>query len=503
MRHEEQPIPLPPEGAGGGSVQPDTPHPNPSRGEGNTQSTPLPAGGSEGESVFSRYQSWLLAAILVFTLLRGIAWVFIIIPLDAPDEPSHLMTVVQVRTYHTIPVAHLLSPNAVSADSTPRPQWLLDYFSQPPRNFTRFRALPYEATQPPLYYLLCAALTLPLPDDPLTLLYACRLISVLLGTLTVFVAAKAAATLAPNDPGFTLGVPLALTLWPQFAFQTATVTNDVAINLVGAIIAWAWAAAMRQPQQRRWSPLLGAITAVGLLTKLTMVSTLPGTALVLLGRARTEPRSAIAWLRQTAVAAVIAAALIGPWVVRNLLTYSEPTGASPMVRVVHGIYLARLGLTNASPFIIVPPLGDAFGRSFASFWAVFGWLTLFLPTPLYIVAAIISGAAMAGAIVWVVRRWRSGVPLPTAQFWTLAAYAVTALAAVLSFVIYILTDDAAYQMRYTFVALVPFTVIGVGGLSHATSSATLNRLIVAAALIGLVTLQVGAWLTIGHPLASR
>ncbi len=479
MRHEQQPTPLSKE-----------------------QQSPPPVGEAGRGSVFSRYQLWLLAAILAFTLLRGIAWVFIITPLDAPDEPSHLMTVVQIRTYHTLPVADLLSPNAVGPDSTPRPQWLLDYFSQPPRHFTRFRALPYEATQPPLYYLLCAALTLPLPDDPLTLLYACRLISVLLGTLTVFVAARAAATLAPNRPTFTLGVPLALTLWPQFAFQSATITNDVAINLVGATIALAWAAALRQPQQRRWPPLLGAITALGLLTKLTMVATLPGTALVLLGRARSGTRPASAWLRQSAVAAVVAAALIGPWVVRNLLTYGEPTGASPMVRVVHGIYLARLGLTDSHPFIIMPPLGEAVGRSFASFWAVFGWLTLFLPTPLYYVAAIISLAAIAGAIAWAVRRWRRGVPLPTMQFWTLAAYAVTAIAAVLSFVIYILTDDAAYQMRYTFVALVPFTVIGVGGLSHATSSPTLNRIIAAAALAGLIALQVTAWLTIGHPLAG-
>jgi Predicted membrane protein (DUF2142) len=453
-------------------------------------------------SLLNRYQQWLLAAMLAFTLLRGTAWAFIIPPLDAPDEPSHLMVVAQMRTYHVLPVAHLLSPNAVSADSTPRPQWLLDYFSQPPRHFTRFRALPYESTQPPLYYLLCAALTLPLPDDPQTLLYACRLISVLLGTLTVFVASRAAATLAPGRPAFNLGVPLALTLWPQFAFQTATVTNDVAINLVGATIAWAWAVAMRQPEQRRWPLLLGAITALGLLTKLTMVSTLPGTALVLLGRARSGPRPVAGWLRETAIAAVVAAALIGPWMVRNLQTYGEPTGASPMVRVVHGIYLTRLGLTT-SPFIIVPPLGDAIWRSFASFWAVFGWLTLFLPTALYIVAAIISLAAVGGAVAWAIRRWRSRESLPAAQFWTLAAYAATALAAIISFITYILTDDAAYQARYTFVALVPFTVIGVGGLLYATRSTNRNRLISAAALVALLALQVAAWLTIGHQLPSQ
>ncbi|PZS00625.1 MAG: hypothetical protein DLM69_06195, partial [Candidatus Chloroheliales bacterium] len=325
-------------------------------------STPVAA--PPASSLLSRYQSWLLAAILAFTLLRGTAWAFIIPPLDAPDEPSHLMVVAQMRDYHILPVAHLLDPSTVSSDSTPRPQWLLDYFVQPPNHFTRFRALPYESTQPPLYYLLCTALTLPLPDDPQTLLYACRLISVLLGTLTVFVAARAAATLAPGRPAFNLGVPLALSLWPQFAFQTATVTNDIAIDLVGATIAWAWAEAMRQPQQRRWPPLLGALTALGLLTKLTMVSTLPGTALVLLGRARSGPRTVAGWLRETAIAAVIGVALIGPWVVRNLQTYGEPTGASPMVQVVHGIYLNRLGLTT-SPLIIVPPLGDAIWRSFA------------------------------------------------------------------------------------------------------------------------------------------
>ncbi len=464
-------------------------------------STTLPA--PPPATRFSRYQGGLLVAILAFTLLRGIAWAFIIAPLNAPDEPSHLLVIAQIRDYHALPVARLLTPSTVSPDSTPRPQWLLDYFVQPPRHFINFRAMPYESTQPPLYYLLCAALTLPLPDDPATLLYACRLISVLLGTLTVLAAARAAATLAPHRPDFALAVPLALTLWPQFAFQTATVTNDVAVNLAGAGIAWAWAAAICQPGQRRWPLLLGAITALGLLSKLTMVVTLPGTVLLLWGRARRQPRVVSHWLGETAVMAVTTLVLLGPWLWRNLQTYGELTGYAHQQAIQRGIYLNRLGLANANPLIVVPPLGDAIGRTFASFWGVFGWLTLFLPTALYLAAAVLSIVAVGGGLAWLIRRWRNHLSLPAAQFWPLNAYAVTALAATASFISYILTTDAAYQARYTFVALVPFTVIGVGGIMHATPALTLNRLLTGAAFVTLLALQVAAWLLVGYQITSR
>src|SRR5687768_16046530 len=112
-------------------------------------------------SWIGRRAPWIVAALVGFALLRGVAWAFLIPPLYAPDEPSHLLAVAQIRTYGTLPIAFLEDPNTVNPRSTPRPQAFLDYLAaphlpgRPDVVYTRFRALPYESTQPPLYYLLC------------------------------------------------------------------------------------------------------------------------------------------------------------------------------------------------------------------------------------------------------------------------------------------------------------------------------------------------------------
>ncbi|HUS13534.1 MAG TPA: hypothetical protein VM536_00770 [Chloroflexia bacterium] len=467
-----------------------------------------------------------VAALVLFALLRGVLWAFLVPPLDAPDEPSHLIAVAQIRTIRGLPVAKLVDPNTLSADSTERPPALLAYLAH--YQYTRFRALSYESTQPPLYYLLCAVLTRPLPDDPATLLYGCRLVSALLGALTVFAAARAAATLAPDRPAFALGVPLALVLWPQVGFQSATVTNDIGLDLAGAALAWAWASALRARDGGRgvrWPLVLGALTGLGLLTKLTVLATLPATGLVLLGRlllargtdAAPGPvrRLARPLLRDALLAGGSAALLVGPWLLRNLAIYGEPTGAAQMFGVIRGIYTTRLGLP-AGTRIIVPPLDQLIWHSFSSFWAVFGWRGVYLPSPLpappsgadglaaflaaplYWVAALVMGLGVAGALAWQARRRTAG-PLPAALRWTLAAYALTAAAALVGYVLYTLTTDASLQGRYTFVALVPFAVIGVGGVLHATRSAQLNRRIAVLSLAGLLVLHLAAWAVIGRP----
>jgi hypothetical protein len=446
----------------------------------------------------ARAAPYVVAALVAFTLVRGLIWAYLVPALDAPDEPSHLIAVAQMRAIHGLPVAIILDPNTVSENSTPRPAALREYLTR--YGYTHFRALPYESTQPPLYYALCAALTAPLPDDPETLLYGCRFVSALLGALTVFAAARAAATLAPEWPAFALGVPLALALWPQFAFQTATVTNDIGLDLGGAALAWAWAAALRAPAAARWPVILGLLTGLGLLTKLTLGAGLAATAVVLLGRAWVAGGRAPAVRRLVVEAAVVgglALALVGPWLWRNLRVYGEPTGAAQMFSVIHSIYTTRLHLPATTRFI-PPPLGDFVWYSFTSFWSVFGWRGVFLPTPLYALAAALTALGVVGSAAWLVRRARGRPPLPAGTGWALAAYAVMALAAVTSYGLYTLTTDASLQGRYTFAALVPFCAIGVGGALRATGRPAVDRALGRLALLGLVILQVAAWTVIAR-----
>jgi len=210
-------------------------------------------------------------------------------------------------------------------------------------------------------------------------------------------------------------------------------------------------------------------------------------------------------------AGLVAALAFVPWAARNLRVYGEPTGSAQMFRVIHGIYTARLHLPDDTR-LIVPPLDQFAWFSFASFWAVFGWRGVYLPTPFtgrgasyfaqavpfYWLAAGLAALGLGGAVAWAWRRLRARAPLPAAQTWTLAAYALTAAVALAGYVVYTLTTDASLQGRYTFVALVPFCVIGVGGVLHATRSPSANRRLALLALAGMAVLQVAAWFVIGE-----
>ncbi|MDQ2808830.1 MAG: hypothetical protein M3Z04_18290, partial [Chloroflexota bacterium] len=105
---------------------------------------------------------------------------------------------------------------------------------------------------------------------------------------------------------------------------------------------------------------------------------------------------------------------------------------------------------------------------------------------------------VGGALAWAMRRRRSRVPLPAAQGWTLAVYALTVLAALGSYLGYTWTTDGSLQGRYTFVALVPFAVIGVGGVLLGPQSRRARRLGASAGGLALVVLQVVAWWRIGQ-----
>ena len=192
----------------------------------------------------------------------------------------------------------------------------------------------------------------------------------------------------------------------------------------------------------------------------------------------------------------ITAALVGPWLVRNVRVYGEPTGATGMFRVIHSIYTTRLQLP-AETRIIVPPLHDFLWYSFSSAWAVFGWRTRFLPEPYYWLAGALTLAGVGGAVAWTVRRWRRS-PLPAALGWTLTVYALTALAALGSYLAYTWTTDGSLQGRYTFVALVPFIVIGLGGVLRGPRTRQARRVGLAAAGLILVILQMAAWWRIGQ-----
>ena len=255
-----------------------------------------------------------------------------------------------------------------------------------------------EASQPPLYYLLMAAVWsafdasdfearyLPSPfvvvGDPLLLgnknlviykqvyppdlsgsslaLYAIRLLSLGMGAVTVGAVVQSARALAPGRRGVWLLAGALTAFNPQFLFISASVSNDNLVNMLAALLAWQMLLMLRDGFRTRRSLLLALFIALAALTKLSglVVGAIVGlAALWVLYRGRDWRGFAI--LCGAAVAFTLV--IVGWWYIRNLQLYGELLGTATM--------LDNFGRRSISP-------GRLFLEEFeglrVSYWAVFG-----------------------------------------------------------------------------------------------------------------------------------
>jgi hypothetical protein len=477
--------------------------------------------------------------LLLFTFAKGVLWAISIAPLDAPDEPSHFNYIAQVREGYWLPVVDLVSPGGLrTPPSTPLNADVRAWFAQYDYKF--FRSMPYESAQPPLYYWLAAAWTRPLALNagnlPL-LLFVARLFSVLLGTGAVL-ALWLACRFAFATGGLPWAAALALTLNPEFSFTTATVSNDAGMIFWGAALLAVWGYGLRASRTMddgRWTmddggrvqtrspralPLMALaalITAAGILTKLTFVATVPATLLWLLWlawqpsgakddgrwtmdddsahrpssivhRPRERPRPGL-WLVYCLVTLGAVALLVVPWAVRNMRVYGEPTGARAIFDLIHNIYWDRLNFPDSQWFSQFPL--DAFvARSFRSFWALFGWATVWLSDWVYWILAAFALLAFVGLAA---RLWRSGTGLFAgngARLCLLAA--LTCLLAFANYVAYNSLVEFQPHMRYTFVALAPATMLLVVGLGRSVWGDRMGRALVAIFLVVLAAVHLAS-----------
>src|SRR5215217_3965238 len=157
----------------------------------------------------------LALAALSFTL--HLFWAATIRPLNAPDEPAYLQTVMQVRNGDLLPELHFdfTANPAGQLVGTPGDRDAQAYI-QATGYTDPIRLMPYEAVQPPLYFWLAGGLARLLPPQPQTILYLSRLVAVLFGALTVYFSWAAIRQLAPRDPQWAVAGAGVIMLLPEF-----------------------------------------------------------------------------------------------------------------------------------------------------------------------------------------------------------------------------------------------------------------------------------------------
>ncbi|MGD0452792.1 MAG: DUF2142 domain-containing protein [Solirubrobacteraceae bacterium] len=342
--------------------------------------------------------------------LNAACWSILTPPFQLPDEPSHFAYVQQLAENERLPTSSsgYFSPeeDAVMRDlnhwevrwhpehdtissTQQRQQLTSDLAGHLSRN--GHGAAGGAASGPPLYYLLeTIPYALASSGTLLDQLESMRLLSALMGGLTaLFVFMFVRETLPTVRWAWTVG-GLSVALAPLLGFMSGAVNPDAMLATVSAAIFYCLSRAFRRGLTRRLAMTIGAVTAIGYLTKLNFIGLTPGVILgliVLTIRAsRTQGRRATGI--SLAIALGIAASPVCIYALANLLsnhpglgvastTLTQGAGRSSIshaISFVWELYLPRLpGMANLFPGLSTTRLW--FDRSVG----LYGWLDTSFP----------------------------------------------------------------------------------------------------------------------------
>jgi len=417
---------------------------------------------------FSTPQRWL-AIILVIYIALGIAYSIAIPLAETPDESEHFRYMQAIARSGTLPV---MLPE-------------------------REANLTLEAHQPPLYYLMGAALTGRLdldlgdnppdnpcfsfePDDPgrktaylhtndewppqrdvYWAFLLMRWFSLLMGAATICLACLIGNQVVPTIAWFGPAAAAMLAFNPQFIFITASMNNDVPTTLLGAAIVALSVSAISRPRISIYV-LLGIVTGLGILTKFALIAFWPLAFLAAVWpslqisrspfKVRMKPEGLFSRLL---IVTLLPLLIAGWWYLRNYQLYGDP--------LMWDVTLAAKGsvIARTSPFTITD-LGEFASQHFQSFWLWFGWLNIKAPGWTYGLLLLVCLIAAAGFVRLLIKR-NIALELPALIINALAILAIYA-----SLLRYIQTINwTGYQGRLAFAAaasIALFIALGLAAL---------------------------------------
>gem|GEM_PF-2227832 len=334
-------------------------------------------------------QTLPLAALLTAFLATAVVYSLVVPLWEAPDEPEHFQYVRYLVQQHALP-------------------------TQLPTILTNGNN---EAKQPPLYYLLATpfvagidlsdALNIRInphagwagaPDGTAVAMHEldegwpyhgvflaghrARLLSVLLGTLTVFLTYGIAANATSSRRMGLFAAGLAACL-PGFLFASAAISNDTQADTLAAALVFV-ALRTTPATDRRQAALFGTLSALALLTKLTTAPAIGIGAIILWNRSGTERH-----VRRVLVAALPVLAALLFWVWRVAQGERQVLGK-------------QAAWPPAWPGSAGPPDWSVPLLFLHNFWhtffGVFSWGSIPLPAPLYVIYSVLFGIGLFFAV---------------------------------------------------------------------------------------------------------
>lgn len=440
--------------------------------------------------ISSARQHTLFWVISLAYLALSVTYALATPPLESSDEFIHYPVVQFIQTHFALPVLDPVDPGL----------WR------------------QEGAQPPLYYLLMAALTAGIDTSDLShihrlnphafignpdqiknknliihnparehfpgrgtvlAVYIIRLASIGLGLGTIWLTFRLGKLLISPEVGL---FAAALTAFnPMFLFVSAAVNNDSLAILLGHLgLYWLIKLDRETPDPGRyWWPYarLGLVFGLGMLTKLSLGGLLGLAGIMLAWRAWQRGEWRFLFVGGV-VTALTATAVAGWWFVRNWLVYGDLTGLDAFIAVMG---------RRESPLTLAGWI-DEFGTFYRSFWGLFGGLNVAAPEIFYMMTNLLALLATAGLIYWL---W------PKRRAWPIGLGLLLAWIAVL-FVLLVRWNVVytSFQGRLIFPALGALNILWATGLLTWARPVWRSRLAVSVAgLLALAALLL-PWITI-------
>jgi 4-amino-4-deoxy-L-arabinose transferase-like glycosyltransferase len=341
-----------------------------------------------------------------------------------------------------------------------------------------------EGSQPPLYYMMAALLTVGIDTSDMSLVrrqnphadigvvrpdrnanmithrtdlesfpwrgtvlavHVARFLSIALGLGTVYTTYWLGREIFPTEPVIRLGAAALVAYLPMFLFISGSVNNDNLSNFAGSLLLLLIVRLVTGDRLPGWQDyvLLGLAAGVGLLAKLNIGILLPLAALTLLLislRLKNWRPLIVGGLISGSLTILIA----GWWYLRNLQLYDDPTGLNVFLEIVG----RRLVPANAAQL-----WSERYSFTQA-YWGFFGGVNIPLPEIAYLIFNIVGGIGLFGAATFIVymllRRYQSALPIRNG-----VAATFTLLWPVMTFISYLrwTAETPASQGRLVFGAI--------------------------------------------------
>lgn len=413
----------------------------------------------------SRAKTRWLALLLALTLVRGLFYVAVIPPWQAPDETGHFEYAWLIAEIHRLPTREDASP-AFEREllgslyewrygeliGRPLPESMPSRLDDLPTEIHALRSRTVKTERFSLNYLWQALFLLPVRFQDLAVqLRIARFSSVLLNVAIVGLAFKTFSELVPAHPYLVYAMTAVVVFLPQHTFINSTVGDGPLAELAACLVLYCWVLLFCRGIGV-WA-VLGIVlgTLAGILSKVTAAFLVPLD--IGLGLWWCFRRTGQAWTWQRAAYVGIGLALLAilTWAwFRSPLSVHMPSTIQGSLPAADLLWEDRRGVT----------LGEALLGSHDSFWANFGWMTVPVSSRWYGALLTLTGAAALGWVLGgkvrdVYPRWAPTM-MGTAFLLALAIFVWTGLLAQTS-------GFYQYQGRYLFTAIIPFAFLLVGG----------------------------------------